>query len=665
MPLENPVQTSVGRIAVALIVGALGCLAVWVVQPVNNFLLGNSFICDTYMPELVVGIMMVLVLAVNSLLRRHRPGRSLDRRQLALVFGMLLVAAVPTQVLRIYPHSLARGNMEAAKDPKLVELHHAMDLPAMLYLDPVKLDHETPVSEQLFSELSPGNPIPWGNWLGPLVGWGSLIAASWVMMIGLGLVVFPQWRDKERMAFPLLAVQEVLIETPAPGTRIPPLFRNPLFWTSCTGVLLIHACNGLHHHTKGSFPPFPLEWNLRQALNHGLFQYLGHSAKTGRLYFTIVGIAYFMPNRVGFSLWFTFVAFQIYRVLGYGYSAPFYAGTITDHRNGAYLAMVLMLLWLGRLHWLAVGKAMVSRARDSEDRQNRAAGWVFTGGCAALFAWLALAGADPLWAASFVVVAVAGCLVLTRIVAETGIPFVRNYFGPVDLLAYFPCRMMDGATIYLGGFLDFILTRASRVGAAVACLHGLGLNREVKADRQVRLGALFLCVLLAGLVICGAVHLAMGYHHSASLDGLKSPIAPWGSSQIHGVHQMLKNWDRGMIGQHAWSRPFHLLAGLGLGVGCQLLCLVSPSWPIHPVGLLMVETYYLNVMWWSVLLGWCVRKAILAFGGARRYHLLRPVFLGLILGEVFSALLWALVPAILILMGGNPADVGYITILPG
>lgn len=665
MSLTESVKPSLLRTIIALIIGFLGCLTVWVVQPVNNFLLNNSFISDTYLPELVVGIMALLVLVVNSLLYWRLPVWALNRRQLALIFGMMLMASVPTQVLRIYPHSLARGTMEAAKDPKLVEIHHEMDLPKALYLEPIELDQETPVSEQLFDELKPGNPLPWSSWIGPLFGWGSLIGASWIMMIGLGLIVFPQWRNKERMSFPLLAVQEMLIETPAPGTRIPPLFRNPLFWTAFTVVVIIHAFNGLNHHTGGAVPPFPVSWDLRPAFSQGLFRYMSSYAKRGTLYFTIVGITYFMPSRVGFSLWFTFIAYQFYTMFGYGYSAPFHAGTINDHRTGAYLGMVIMLLWLGRLHWLAVVKAMFSRARNGEDRQNRAAGWVFVTGCAAMFLWQVWAGTGPVWAFCFVLVACAGCLVLTRIVAETGVPFVRNYFGPSDLLSFFPARMTHAATIYLGGFLDFILTRASRVSAAVVFLHGLGLNREVKPQRQLRLGGLFLGVLLAGLVICGAVHLQMGYHNRASLDGLRMPVAYWGSNQVQGVHRALKSWDRGMMGQSNWSHPFHLTAGLALGVGSQLLCLASARWPLHPVGLLMINTYYLNMMWWSVALGWFLRMVILRFGGARSYRLVRPVFLGLILGEVFSAILWSIVPAILIFMGNNPVDVGHITILPG
>ena len=658
-------KSSFSRTLTALIIGFLGCVTVWVVQPTNNFLLNNSFFCDTYLPALVVGVMAILVLVVNVLLRAGLTAWALNRRQLALIFGMMLMAVPPTQILRIYPHSLARGTMEAAKDPKLVELYHEMALPKALCLEPVELDKDTPVSEQLYDELKPGNSVPWSSWLGPLVGWGSLIGASWMMMIGLGLIVFPQWRYKERIAFPLLAVQEMLIEKPAPGTRVPPLFRNPFFWIAFVGVAIIHALNGLNHHTGGAVPSFPLSWNLSSAFSQGLFRYIGWSAKTGTIYFTIVGITYFMPSRIGFSFWFTFVAYQIYVMFGYGYSAPFHAGTINDQRTGAYLGMALMLLWLGRLHWLAVAKAMISKARTSEDRQNQGAGWIFIMGCAAMFGWQIWAGVGPVWAASFVLIACVTSLVLTRIVAETGFPFVRNYFGPVNLMAFFPARMLHATTLYLGGFLDFILTRATRVSAAVVFIHGLGLNQDAKPQRRTRLGLLFLGILLAGLVICGAVHLQLAYHNSASLDGLRTPFAAWGSSRVDGVHRAMKSWDRGVMDSSNWSHSFHLMIGLVLCVGAQLLCLTSARWPLHPVGLLMIQTYYINAMWWSVLLGWFLRTIILRFGGARTYRMMKPLFLGLILGEVFSAILWAIVPAILIFMGYNPVDVGHITILPG
>lgn len=665
MSLKTAGKMSFARVAVALLIGLAGCVTVWVVQPYNNFLLNNSFISDTYLPELVVAIVTLLAFTVNVVLYRFRRSWALNRGQLALIFGMLLVAAAPTQILRIYPHSLARGNREIAMSPTLSKVHQDMDLPEILYLDPIEFGADTPISEQFYTELDKDNPLPWGSWIGPLLGWGSLVGACWLMMVGLTLIVFPQWREKERMQFPLLEVQKVLIETPPPGTHVPPVFRNRLFWAACFVVMVIHAFNGLNHHANGAFPPFDLDWSLGRVFGQGLWRHMSHYAKTGKIFFTIVGITYFMPKRVGFSLWFTFMACQVYRMVGYGYFAPFYASTIDDYRNGASLGVVLMVLWLGRQHWLGVARAMIRPAASDADRRDRAAGWIFAAGCVAVLAWQLWAGITLLWALAFLVVAVGGCIVLARIVAETGIPFVRNYFGPQNLVALFPAKLTNAAAVYLGGFMDFLLTRASRVSAVVASLHGIALSSEGKPRRQIRMGTLFFALLLMGFVVCGAVHIYMGYHHPGSLDGQRTPLAAWGSNQISYVHRQLVSWEHGTIGQYSYSRPTFIFFGLVLGVALHLLCLASPNWPLHPVGLLMANTYYLGMMWGSVLLGWSLKAGILKYGGAKSYRLARPLFLGLILGEVFSAVIWALVPVILIAMGGHPADIGHITILPG
>jgi hypothetical protein len=157
----------------------------------------------------------------------------------------------------------------------------------------------------------------------------------------------------------------------------------------------------------------------------------------------------------------------------------------------------------------------------------------------------------------------------------------------------------------------------------------------------------------------------MGYHYPSSLDGNRTPIAAWGSNFLNvTVHQPLRDFDRGSWGDGAYSRPKHFLIGAALGIGLQVACLISPLWPLHPVGLLLADTWFIGCAWMSILLGWFLKSMIVTYGGAQTYRRLRPLFLGLILGEVLSAVIWALVPVVLIALGGNPADVGHIIIIP-
>ena len=50
----------------------------------------------------------------------------------------------------------------------------------------------------------------------------------WVMMIAIAMIVLPQWRDRERVTFPLLEVQKAISSAPAAGRGRPGIFRDPL-----------------------------------------------------------------------------------------------------------------------------------------------------------------------------------------------------------------------------------------------------------------------------------------------------------------------------------------------------------------------------------------------------------------------------------------------------
>ena len=222
----------------------LGAELVWLIQPYNNFVLNNSYIADNYIPELVVATILILVLLVNPIISFIKNSLRLDTRQLSLIFGIMLVSVSLSQTMRIYPHALAKGNMDACKDKELADIHRQMKLPQCLYLDAVKYGEKAPASEQFYDKLDIGNKIPWKAWTPPLFGWGTMIASVWIILAGLALILFPQWKENERLPFPLLTVQQELIQEPEENKLLPPIFYNKSFWFSALLVLFIHSMNG-------------------------------------------------------------------------------------------------------------------------------------------------------------------------------------------------------------------------------------------------------------------------------------------------------------------------------------------------------------------------------------------------------------------------------------
>ena len=76
--------------------------------------------------------------------------------------------------------------------------------------------------------------------------------------------------------------------------------------------------------------------------------------------------------------------------------------------------------------------------------------------------------------------------------------------------------------------------------------------------------------------------------------------------------------------------------GAALVVGFSMLRFSFAWWPLHPVLLLVWGTYPAQCLWPSFLLGWAVKVLIVRFAGGRVYTQLKPLFIGLVLGEIFA-----------------------------
>ena len=68
-------------------------------------------------------------------------------------------------------------------------------------------------------------------------------------------------------------------------------------------------------------------------------------------------------------------------------------------------------------------------------------------------------------------------------------------------------------------------------------------------------------------------------------------------------------------------------------------------WPLHPVGLALGLTHPIYRVWFSIFIAWMFKAFILKYGGPKLYRMLRPFFLGLILGGFSSAGVWLLIDA--------------------
>ena len=648
---------------VAAIVALIGAVAIWTLVPYNNFWLDNSFVADSFLPEAVVGLMVLLVLVVNPLLWLIGPRWMLNRRQIALIGSLLLFAVVlPSNgLMRFYPHFVAEINETMHTSPRTAEIAAEAEFPQQLFPDPLPektadgevKTFETPVSSQFTDELAPGESIPWSAWIQPMAIWGMLIIALWMMMLGLGGVVYPQWRDRERLPFPLLNVYHAFMHEPEERSDhvLPAIFRSWGFWTAVGVVFLIHGLRGLNEFTS-AFPSVPLDWNLSPYYKDSFMQSAPLPLKRQSILFAIIGVAYFIPTRYAVSVWGWVVIYSIYQMFGRAYVPAFNDGQINPQSFGALLAIVLWTLWLGRSHWRTVGRAMLGRSKEGtadERRRDAIAGWMFAIGCGALVCWLYWAGCSLWWSLLATAGAAMISLLMARIVAETGVPVLwMGRFQLNHLTSFFPLAWLSPTILLFTGVLYATVTRASAVSAAVMSTHALGMDREGSPKHQARLLGGGLLIMIIGLVVCGAIHLDMGYSSAEIATDPKTSAT------------RINEWARAdrQDFQFFTAERGHQAVGFGIGSGLLWLCSRFPSWPLHPVGMIFCRWSIGFLLWFSIFLGWLIKVGVTSLAGGAAYRKARPIFLGLIIGELVAAIFWALVPlGIVLWTGADPTDV--------
>ena len=149
------------------------------------------------------------------------------------------------------------------------------------------------------------------------------------------------------------------------------------------------------------------------------------------------------------------------------------------------------------------------------------------------------------------------------------------------------------------------------------------------------------------MVIGGAAHLWVNYSYSAPLDGSGGPLNKPATKSLDVASKALAQRVEGTIVPDQVNEPDrpdfgvgHLAFGAAITALLMFLCLRSPAWPLHPIGLLMADTFYSQAAWVSVLIGWVLKVSILKYGGARLYRSARPFFIGLIVGDVIAVVIW-------------------------
>jgi hypothetical protein len=642
----------VKRIWPIIAVAIPAVIFIWVAVPLNNYLMANAQIADDYLMPIATFVMLVLVLGLNPLLRLFSVRALLSRGQLAVIYAILLMSCVvPSSALRHMIHALPVTVNRANVEPGIAEAYEELDLPAALFPGSMEYGAENPQIDSFLDELDPDEPVPWRAWIPPLIAWSGFIVPWYLMMVALAVIFCAYWRDTERVPFPLLDVMRPLVAVPKePGRRIPEVFRQPIFWYCFVLVIILWSLREGNRYWPNNVPSFPLRIHLRHCFAELPWKHMGWWMQRITVHFIFMGIAFFAPTRISFSVWFFQVAYAFYLMIGRAYMPGFDEQVVGAHRLGAFTVFPMFVLWLGRAHIARVARAVVRPAKTDEDRAYRLAGLALVLGLCGMVAWLLWVNVPFGWAVGLTVVGFMFSLTLMRIIAETGLPLFFPDPNYVVILAQMvPMAWRSAASMFFSGVLGVWFGPGQRSSVATVAIHALGIKRKHKPKQHAIMGAVFMLVLVASILGAGWVHLRITYRNPVTKSG--GAIAGWGRNQLNPATQMLQEHLRGNKTEMLAKKGPGVLFGGGLTALLYSLCQFVPRWPLHPVGLLGAGTWAVARIWHNVFIGWLAKVLVLKYGGPRLYKKVRNAFIGLVMGEVVAVIVWDLYAGMRAIMG--------------
>jgi hypothetical protein len=191
--------------------------------------------------------------------------------------------------------------------------------------------------------------------------------------------------------------------------------------------------------------------------------------------------------------------------------------------------------------------------------------------------------------------------------------------------------------------------------------NGLRLADREDVAPPTRIAPWMIVMMIVGFFVAGAVTVYLQYNQSA---------VPVGNS--HGTHTLPRvafdsfvqyasqsaaegriaaatgatGWERWALVRPDSGALLWLAFGFALALGAAAARLRLPWWPLHPVAFLVWDTYALIVFGPSFLLGWVIKSAVVGTSGARGYHAVKPLMVGIIAAELLSGLGWMVVGAV-------------------
>lgn len=576
-----------------------------------------------------VVVSLAVVVVLNALLRRLKPAWALSRGELLTIYSMASVASAVVgldqlqTMLPVVAYPLWYATPENNWQALFID-----EMPSWLTVtDPDAL-------WAYYDSRGPLFATPWWRpWLRPALIWSGFSFTLVFVMLCLNTFFRRNWIEEAKLSYPIVQLPLEMTKT---GTRRT-IFSAKLFWIGFGIALFIDALNGFHElhpaipsllGTRGA------RYDLGRIIEARPWNAIGWTPLN--VYPFGVGLAFFIPLDLAFSMWFFYLLWKALRVFSaaVGWGDLPRAPWINEQSFSAYLALAGFSLWASRKHIrAAVGSVLGHRDLD-DSREPMPYSWALVGalaGIVALMVFCLQARMTFLPALAFIVLYLLISIAVARIRAELGSPVHDLHFiGPqVMMTEAVGAAALGRRNLTVFAFFHSI-TRAHRSHPMPHQIEGMKLasvsNTSQRGLAVAMMGATALALLFGWGLLLDAFFRNGGSAYASKGREAFSLLEVWlvnpGSPNFYVVGAML--WGLAVTIFLTWMRTRYVW------------------WVFHPAGYAVSGSWSMALFAPSILVGWLAKALILHYGGMAAFAPASNFFFGLILGEFTAGTGWGL-----------------------
>jgi hypothetical protein len=563
---------------------------------------------------------------LNGLLRRAAPRLALSRADILTVYAMVVMLSTISghtmmgYLLPTIEHVFWFGS-EENEWRSLFGQH----LPSWL----VVKDREA-LEGYFLGDSSFYRPAHLRAWLPPVLAWTGVIFVLWMVLLCTAVILRRQWTEHERLSYPVTQLPLAVTQSPSA------FFSSRAMWLGFGIVAAVDIWNGVAF-LNPALPLLPVKNHRVATFSSKPWDAIGGVWVS--FYPFVIGLMYFTPLDLSFSCWFFYVFGRLWRVFVrmVGGQNPY----SLEQSVGAWVALGLIPLFLGRRTFARIARELVSRRRTVWDAGEAVPYRVAATG---IIVGLALLGV--LWTQagmSWWVFALYFALYMSMVV---GIARSRAEIGPpVHTLIYVdPGRTLVtafgapalGVRNLTAVTLLYPLNRCYRANPMPSQLEALRIaERSGTPPRQVFVGMVI-------AIVAGALLTFWIYLHVLYQMGAANRARGWLVYMGFETYNRLQSWL-------AHPRPPQPAEAGGMVGGFLFTILLMALkarflwFPLHPGGYVLTTGEGFGREWFATFVSWALKFAILRSGGVRGYRRAAPFFLGVLLGDYMLGCIWSLI----------------------